>query len=138
MLAQAASDYAEPPEIGRARSLAKDARDRLDRYMNAIEKGMDPALYVERSRAAQLELAAAEAIIRSYDADLEQPLTDDDLRNLLSRLDSIMRLLDHADAAERRGFYAELGLKLAYARIGEHEKVTASLGVGFFRVGGGT
>jgi len=42
-----------------ARIMASQAQTKLDRYMDAIEKGMDPALYVERSRTAQRELAAA-------------------------------------------------------------------------------
>jgi hypothetical protein len=39
---------------------------------------------------------------------------------------------------ERREFYQEIGLNLAYQRVGEREKVTAALGVEFLRVGGGT
>jgi len=42
----------------------RQARTKQDRFMDAIEKGMDPALYVERSRTARRQLAAATAVIR--------------------------------------------------------------------------
>ncbi len=43
--------------------------------MDAIEKGMDPALYVERSRTAQRELAAATAVIGGHSPANEPPLS---------------------------------------------------------------
>lgn len=56
----------------------------------------------------------------------------------MERVGSIVGLLRHADAAERQVFYRELGLHLAYERVGDHEKLRAHLGVEFSRVGGGT
>ena len=53
MLRQAAAGASESPELRRARKIAEEARSKLDRYMDAIEKGMDPNLYVHRSRTAQ-------------------------------------------------------------------------------------
>ena len=47
-------------------------------------------------------------------------------------------LLQDADPDERREFYQEIGLNLAYQRVGEREKVTAALSVESSRVGGGT
>jgi hypothetical protein len=68
----------------------------------------------------------------------ETPLSETQLRRLLERVGDIVELLQHADADERREFYQELGLRLAYQRLGEREKVRAYLGVEFSRVGGGT
>ena len=99
---------------------------------------MDPGLYVERSRSAQQELASAMAVIQSASSSIEAAPSEDDLRRLLTRLGSIVGLLDHATSDERRQFYQELGLHLAYQRHPDGEKVRASLGVEFVRVGGGT
>jgi hypothetical protein len=44
----------------------QEAQTKLDRYFDAIEKGMVPALYVERLRAAQAEMAAAGAVIKTH------------------------------------------------------------------------
>jgi site-specific DNA recombinase len=137
MLAQD-SNTSEPPEIRRARALANEATLKLERYLDAIEKGVDPTLYVERTRTAQRELAAAQTILAANSAEGVSPITLDELKALIDRLGTVMGLLDDADAAERRAVYTELGLRLEYARLGEREKVTAALGVGFFRVGGGT
>ncbi len=49
---------------------------------------------------------------------------------LIERLGTLVRLLHQADSAERRAFYHELGLRLAYERVDQREKVSASLGVG--------
>ena len=49
-----------------------------------------------------------------------------------------MKLLDKADASERRAIYTELGMRLDYHRVDDREKVRVALGVEFYRVGGGT
>jgi len=137
MLSQTGAED-EPPEVRRARMVAHEARTKLDRYMDATEKGMDPTLYVERSRAAQQELASAKAVVEGYTAPAAPALGDREIRELLERVGSIVGLLRHADAAERQVFYRELGLHLAYERVGDQEKLRAHLGVEFSRVGGGT
>lgn len=135
MIHNAAAEDEEPPEIRRARTIATKAQTKLDRYMDAIEKGMDPTLYVERSKTAQRELFAARAVIDGRSSAVE-PLDEAQLRELLERVGDVVELLRHADADERHEFYQELGLRLAYQRLGEREKVRASLGVEFSRVGG--
>jgi site-specific DNA recombinase len=138
MIEHAAADEEQPPEIRRARIIAGEAQTKLDRYMDAIEKGMDPTLYVERSRTAQRELVAARAVIERHSSAQKTPLGEAQLRGLLERLGDIVELLRHAEPDERRVFYQELGLRLAYQRLGEREKIRAYLGVEFSRVGGGT
>jgi site-specific DNA recombinase len=138
MLEHAAELDSEPPEFRRARKIANQAHNKLTRYLDAIEKGMDPALYVERARTAQQELASAMAVIQRAVSSTDAAPSEDDLRRLLARLGSIVGLLDHATPDERRQFYQELGLHLAYQRHPDGEKVRASLGVEFLRVGGGT
>ena len=138
MLGQEASQSVEPPEVRRARKVAHEAQTKLDRYLDAIEKGMDAALYVERSRAAQAELAAAKAVIEAHSGSRSPPLSEGELRELLQRAGGIVGLLQAADAEERRQFYKELGLNLVYQRVVAREKMTASLAVEFLRVGGPT
>ena len=65
-------------------------------------------------------------------------LGEDQLRGLVQRLGSVVGLLQEDDVDERRQFYQELGLNLIYQRLDGREKVKASLGVEFSRVGGGT
>jgi hypothetical protein len=99
---------------------------------------MDPDLYVNRSRTAQAELAAATALVQTHSSSADPPLGEDQLRGLVQRVGSIVGLLQDADVDERRQFYQELGLHLIYQRLDGREKVRASLGVEFSRVGGGT
>ena len=61
-----AADDNQSPDVRRAHAIANEAQTKLDRYMDAVEKGMDPTLYVERSRTAQRELAAARAVIDGH------------------------------------------------------------------------
>jgi hypothetical protein len=107
--------------------------------MDAIENGMDPALYVERSRTDQRELAAVRGVIEGHSPANEPPLSPRTSSAICwSVSGDVVALLRHADADERREIYQELGLRLAYQRLGKKEKIRASLGVEFSRVGGGT
>jgi hypothetical protein len=63
MLVQAGAEKPEPTDITRARKIALEAQTKLERLMDAIEKGMGPGLYINRSRAVQAELAAARAVL---------------------------------------------------------------------------
>lgn len=100
--------------------------------------GLSPVVLGYRSRTAQAELAAATAVIEMHSGSAPPPITGQQLREVLARVGGIVGLLEDADADERREFYQEIGLNLVYQRIGGRERVTASLGVEFLRVGGGT
>jgi hypothetical protein len=138
MLLQAGAENPEPPDIARARRVAQEAQTKLERYLDAIERGMGPDLYITRSRAVQAELVAAKAVLEKNSSSADPPLGEDQLRNLIQRVGSVVGLLQDADADERRQFYQELGLNLIYQRLDGREKVRASLGVEFSRVGGPT
>jgi hypothetical protein len=109
MLEHGELDDADPPEVRRARNVAREAQTKLDRYLDAVEKGMDPSLYVERSRTAQAELAAAKAVIEAYGPSGDCTLGEEQLRDLLYRVGGITGLLREAEPDERREFYQELG-----------------------------
>jgi hypothetical protein len=82
--------------------------------MDANEKGMDPDLYINRSRTVQAELAAARAVLHTHTSSADTPLGEYQLRCLVQGLGSIVGLLRDADADERRQFCQELGLTLTY------------------------
>jgi hypothetical protein len=79
MIEHAADDSNQPPELRRAHAIANEAQTKLDRYMDAVEKPMDPTLYVERSRTAQRELAAARTLFDGHSESDEVPLTEHQL-----------------------------------------------------------
>ena len=56
----------EPAELRLARRQAHEARKKLDQYLAALDAGLDPVLVTERTRAAQVELAAATDVIDTY------------------------------------------------------------------------
>ena len=76
---------------------------KLDRYMDAVEKGMDPTLYVERSKTAQRELVAAREVIDGPCSAVVTPLDEAQRRELLNRVGDIVDLLRHADPDEPHG-----------------------------------
>ena len=96
MLEQGALDDADPPEVRRARKVAKEAQTKLDRYLDAVEKGMDPSLYLERSRTAQAELPAAKAVIEAYGPSGDLTLSEEELRDLLYGVGGVTSLLHEA------------------------------------------
>ena len=63
----------EPAELRRARRQAHEARKKLDQYLAALDAGLDPVLVTERTRAAQVELAAAAAVIDAYEGSGPSP-----------------------------------------------------------------
>jgi hypothetical protein len=106
--------------------------------VHVIEKGMGPDLYINRSRAAQAEHARQRRCSRGTVPVLNRHSATTGFATWSQRVGSIVGLLEDADADERRQFYQELGLNLIYQRLDGREKVRASLGVEFSRVGGGT
>lgn len=112
----------DPPEVIAARRAAKDAEERLDRHIRAINSGIDPALLVDETRQAQADLAKAQAVL---DADAARHatsvLTQAAVRSVLLRHQGLPGLLrDVATADERRQLYAGLGLTLTYERRQVH------------------
>jgi site-specific DNA recombinase len=128
----------EPPELRRARAQLADARRRLEQYLVALDAGIDPGLIVQRTRAAQIELVAAQAVIDAHAPDASRQMSTDEIRELLTSLGGLTTLLSEADTDTRRHVYCSAGVLLRYERAPAGEKVTACLRVGLCRVGGGT
>jgi hypothetical protein len=125
----------EPVELRRARRQAHEARKKLDQYLAALDAGLDPVLVTERTRAAQVELAAATAVIDTYKGSGSGLLTGQEVHELQG-IGGLTTLLAHSDTAERQRVYRAAGVCLRYQRSKEGEKVIASLRVGLSRVGG--
>jgi hypothetical protein len=123
------------PEQRRAQRQLIEADALLDRYVRAIEEGVDASLLAPRIRTAQAEKAAAEAVLHNSPRRAAF-LTELEIRELLSELGGLPGLLANATPSTRRGLYSEAGLLLRYHRRPEGELVTASLRVEFLRVGG--
>ena len=98
---------------------------------------MDPALIAERTRLAQGELASASAVIDAFSSSDSGELSGPLVHELLEGVGGLTTLLATSDTAERQLVYRAAGVHLRYHRSEEGEKVTASLRVGLFRVGGG-
>ena len=128
------------PRISAARRQAAEARRRIDRHPAALEAGLEPAIVAGRARRAQAELAAAEAVLASAPAATE-PLSIDDVVEVLEAVRAWPELLETADAELRRGVYKSLRISLRYRRVAKAEviRVEAALkGVDLGGVGGGT
>lgn len=113
-------------------------RRKVQRDLDALEAGVDPALIAERTRHAQQEIAVAQAIIDSA-PDFPPPLTIEEVLETLEPVRATPSMLDAADTATRTEVYEGLGLELTYRRDGaaEHLRVRAALsGVDLGRVGG--
>jgi site-specific DNA recombinase len=128
----------EAPELRRARRQANEARTKLDRFLAALEAGIDPALIAERTRATQVELAEARLVINEYESSFPRPVTSEEIHDLLEEVGGLTSLLAEADTEDRRHVYQAACVHLRYKRTESGEKITASLRVGFSRVGGGT
>jgi site-specific DNA recombinase len=122
----------------RARRQANDAHTKLDRFLAALEAGIDPALIAERTRATQAELAEARSVIDAYESSFLRPVTSQEIYDLLEEVSGLASLLAEADTEDRRHVYQAAGVNLRYQRTENGEKITASLRVGFSRVGEGT
>ena len=99
---------------------------------------MDPALVTERTRIAQGELATANAVMNVCDSSSAGELSEQQLRELLEGVGGLTALLANSNSAERQRVYRAAGVHLRYQRSEEGERITASLRVGLFGVGGGT
>jgi hypothetical protein len=134
----AADDEPEPLDLRQARQQAEAAQKRLSRYVRALDAGMDPELVVRQTREAQIELAAAKAIIASHRGH-ERALDEGALRALLTDGGALGGLLEVATPEERRQIYSAAGVQLDYVRRDDgSELVRAALRVEFLRVGEGT
>jgi DNA invertase Pin-like site-specific DNA recombinase len=138
ILAADAHETTDSPDLRRARLQASEARKKLSQYLDALEAGMDPALVTERTRVAQGELASSNALINACDSSGAGELSEQQLRELLEGVGGLTALLANSNSAERQQVYRAAGVHLRYQRSEEGERITASLRVGLFRVGGGT
>jgi hypothetical protein len=132
-----AESHREDPAVTRARAALSDCQRKLDRYLNALEAGMDPALVAARTSELQRQRAAAQAVLASAPP-APPALSFQDVTRTLAELHQIPSLLAYADPEDRSDLYRALGVSLAYRRFEgvEEVKLQVKLGVDLERVGG--
>ncbi len=138
VVAADAESHREEPAVTQARAAVVDCRRRLDRYLQALEAGMDPALIAARTAEVQRQQAAAEATLASAPP-APPPLTVEQVVDTLATLHRIPSLLADAAPEDRGELYRSLGVLLVYRRLEgvEQVKLQVKLGVDLERVGGG-
>lgn len=132
-----AESHREDPAVTRARATLADCQRKLDRYLKALEAGMDPELVVARTAGLERDRAAAEALLANAPA-VPSPLTVEEVADTLNSLCDVPSLLADADPEDRAELYRALGVSLAYRRVEgvEEVKLQVNLGVDLERVGG--
>jgi hypothetical protein len=77
-------------------------------------------------------------VINACDSSGAGELSEEQLRELLEEVGGLTALLANSNSTERQQVYRAAGVHLRYHRSEEGERITASLRVGLFGVGGGT
>ena len=96
-------------------SLVADCDARLARYQAALDAGADPQAVAEWTRQVKNERAAALARDTSQNRQpAARPLTEDDIRTLVTGLGDLRDVIRDAAAAVKAAVYTQLGLKVTY------------------------
>ena len=96
-------------------SLVADCDVRLARYQAALDAGADPQAVAEWTRQVKNERAAALARDTSQNRQPDaRPLTEDDIRTLVTGLGDLRDVIRDAAAAVKAAVYTQLGLKVTY------------------------
>jgi site-specific DNA recombinase len=127
-----------PEADGRAEAARRTLADcdaRLDRYREALESGVDPAVVARWISEVQFERRSAEEELRRRRP--AAALTEDDIRAMVESLADLVGLLQAANAEKRAALYQSLRLSLIYDPSKRSVLVEADLGgVRPVRVGG--
>jgi hypothetical protein len=109
----AAGDDTTRAQIEHAERTLADCKQRLARYRAALEAGTDPAVIAQWSAEVQAEQArAANDLQRARQT--HTPPSRDELENLIREAGDLVTILANADATDRSGLNAALGLRLTY------------------------
>jgi site-specific DNA recombinase len=116
---------AEPSEVARARQQHHRLQVEMDRVFAAIRAGVDPTVAAAQTREIQSGIATASAAIERWERSQQRtaPLTEADVRAVLTEAEDLVRLLRDANRVERAGIYRELGLSLKYEKEAATEPV---------------
>ena len=96
-------------------SLVADCDVRLARYQAALDAGADPQAVAEWTLQVKNERAAALARDTSRNRQpAARPLTEDDIRALITGLGDLRDVICDAEPAAKAAIYEQLGLKVTY------------------------
>jgi len=110
----AAQDHndATNARIAAARDQVRHCDERLQRHLDALEAGADPATIASRINAIKAEKEVAQNVIDGHRARIK--LSPTDLLSLLTGISDWVTALDKLSPTEKQELYAELGLSLTY------------------------
>ena len=103
------------PPADDTQALIADCDARLARYQAALDAGADPQAVAEWTRQVKNERAAALARDSAQNRHpAVRPLTEDDIRALITGLGDLRDIIRDAAAAVKAAIYEQLGLKITY------------------------
>lgn len=102
----------------------------------AIRAGMDPTLAAATTKQIQLDLAAAETTIASWEHEHSavRPLTADDVNAALDHAGDLASLLKDAEREARARLYRTLGLQLLLDPVSDRVEARLQLSGGGGRI----
>ena len=132
VLAADAAGSPEPPEVRTARRALATLPVELDRVLAAIRAGMDVNLAAATTKQIQLDLAAAETTIASWEHEHSavRPLTADDVNAALDHAGDLASLLKDAEREARARLYRTLGLQLLLDPVSDRVEARLQLSGG--------
>jgi len=131
--------HGNDPRVAQARQAAASARLRIERLLDAVERGGDSAVYAPPIERANRDLAAAQLVLDAMPP-APEALTDEEIMHTLRALGDMPSRLAVADGSIRADVYESLGIQLTYRRDDdglEQIRISASIDcVDLERVGG--
>jgi len=115
MVSAGDTDEAADSQAEAARRKLADCDYRLTKYRAAIDGGADPVVVAGWMSEVQGERLRAEAQLASTGA--SEPLSADEVRQLVAGLGDMAQVLSEADPADKAAVYAELGITVTYDPI---------------------
>ncbi|MFD0857302.1 hypothetical protein ACFQ07_34180 [Actinomadura adrarensis] len=101
--------------VTRAKAVLKDCAAKLDRYRVALEDGGgSSASIVQWIAETEAEKAQAEQQLREAQAKTGQVLTEEEIAELVQRVDDLRKVIPDADPKQKEKLYERFGLKMTY------------------------
>ncbi len=122
----------EPPEVRSARRALTNLPIELDRVLAAIRAGMDANLAAATTKQIQLDLAAAESTVATWEHQhtAVRSLTADDVNAALDHAGDLAKILKVAEREARARLYRTLGLQLLLDPVGNRVEARLQLSGG--------
>jgi site-specific DNA recombinase len=106
----------DAPAVEATRRTIAECERKLARHRAALEAGADPALVVAWSREVQRQRTVAEARLANLTShhSANRRMSREDIHAMVDTLGGLLNALRHADPADKKEVYRELGVRLTY------------------------